>query len=361
MRRASEHLRCFYKAICFAIVENIVLVSIGGIMKKILAAIVAILFIGASPVSSYAEQGASLPAIDFPTTRISADLDSTGELTVAAPNVVSGGAFGQGLSLAIKDVDWASTQVGDTQFRVNDGPTGHVIASASGFTIERSIANDTQLVQSYLLSVESNAHLDVIADGFLLVDDSGARGTLSMPWAKDARGASQPTHFELRGSELLQIVEPLPSAVYPLIADPQWGYAFTYTTKSSPNTNWIKIHNCFNCYFPVAGAPASYPAPNELLPLVVYAASPLFFVNMECRMGTTVVATQDFSWSFRATANHYDGYGSRISFNFRYINNVPSLVVSAVIVNDRGQALNAAYTGLAQANWQTFANNLDTK
>ena len=72
-----------------------------------------------------------------------------------------------------------------------------------------------------------------------------------------------------------------------------------------------------------------------------------------------VIGVQNFSWSFRATANHYDGYGSYISFNFKYLNNVPSLVVTATIAIDRGMYLNAVNSGAAQANWQEFVNRLN--
>lgn len=281
-------------------------------------------------------------------------------ITVTAVGVGSSGASGSGISLTVEGVTVASS--GDPALRTfldSSGNQGVVQELANGFRVVRSIASGSDAKEfEYQLGVSSNVSLDPMAGGFLIVSEDGVHGFLSEPWAFDVKGDRQPTHFEVNGSQLRQVVEPHANASYPIVADPQWGYAYTYTTRSSPNTNWLKINNCFNCFFPVKGAPVSYPAPNQLLPLK--AAVPVIGdINMECRMGTTVIGVQNFSWSFRATANHYDGYGSYISFNFKYINNVPSLVVTATIAIDRGMYLNAVNSGAAQANWQEFVNRLN--
>jgi hypothetical protein len=266
-----------------------------------------------------------------------------------------------GLSLRVPGIaSIEEVSLGQTSFIANSGPDGVFQETPTGFRIIRVIETNADLIQSYGLQVTGLATLEPIADGFLIVDGQDVFGSISNPWAFDANGVEQPTYFVLQNSTLQQIVEPLPGATFPIVADPEWGYAFTYTTTSSPNTNWIKLHNCFNCYFPVSGAPFAYPAPNQLLPLWITALG-LGVINMECRMGTSVLGTQNFSWSSRATSNHYDGFGSRISFNLRYLNNVPKLVVSATIVNDFGQARNAINSGAAQGNWQQFASNLNTK
>ena len=41
-------------------------------------------------------------------------------------------------------------------------------------------------------------------------------------WARDANGNSVSTHYEIRGNELVQIVEPAQGAAYPIVADPTW-------------------------------------------------------------------------------------------------------------------------------------------
>ncbi|MEJ1816053.1 hypothetical protein [Clavibacter michiganensis] len=41
-------------------------------------------------------------------------------------------------------------------------------------------------------------------------------------WAKDARGVAVPTHYEVRGATLVQVIEPAASATFPVVADPAW-------------------------------------------------------------------------------------------------------------------------------------------
>lgn len=292
---------------------------------------------------------------------VSQAVSTAGDMVVTATEKSLPSAEALGLSLRVPGItSIENVSLGQTSFIVNSGPDGVFQETPTGFRIIRVIETNADLIQNYVLQVTGSATLEPIADGFLIVDGQNVFGSISNPWAFDANGVEQPTYFVLRNSTLQQIIEPLPGAKFPIVADPEWVYSFTYTTTSSPNTNWIKIHNCFNCYFPVSGALAAYPAPNELLPLWITAAG-IGVINMECRMGTSVLGTQNFSWSFRATSHHYDGFGSRISFNLRYLNNVPRLVVSATIVNDFGQLLNGINSGAAQANWQQFAYNLNTK
>ncbi|WGD38538.1 hypothetical protein [Lysinibacter sp. HNR] len=41
-------------------------------------------------------------------------------------------------------------------------------------------------------------------------------------WARDANGKEVSTFYEIRGTELVQIVEPTSDTAYPIIADPTW-------------------------------------------------------------------------------------------------------------------------------------------
>lgn len=244
---------------------------------------------------------------------------------------------------------------GRTFFQTLDGVPGVIQELMSGFKVVRVIDSPTSLEQAYELNLSGDTALEHVIGGYLVSDATGVRGFLAEPWAIDSSGVAQPTLFELDGNTLRQKTEPADAATYPIVADPNWMYSYTYPTRTSPNTNWIKLHNCFNCYFPIGGAPALWPEPNQLLPLITYGQ------NMECRMGTVIISgLQDYSWMFRATANHVDGYGSYIYFFLRYVSGVPSLIVTASIVNDPAIGKEWMRT-LASAQWQTFATNLGYK
>lgn len=58
--------------------------------------------------------------------------------------------------------------------------------------------------------------------------------TVSDAWARDANGQEVPTHYEIRGNDLVQVVTPAPETVYPIVADPRWmWYNFAYGAQFS--------------------------------------------------------------------------------------------------------------------------------
>ncbi|MFS8102647.1 hypothetical protein LFM09_36520 [Lentzea alba] len=66
------------------------------------------------------------------------------------------------------------------------------------------------------------------ADGGLTLQarDGVQVGEIAPSWARDANGDAVPTHYELTGSTLTQVVEHRNSAAYPVVADPKltWGF-----------------------------------------------------------------------------------------------------------------------------------------
>jgi hypothetical protein len=179
-------------------------------------------------------------------------------------------------------------------------------------------------------------------------------GVIRAPWAVDSNGDSVETHFELDGFTVTQVVDTNPLSAFPVIADPNWGYAFTFTQKNTPLTSWNALHTCFNCYFPVTGAPKAWPTYGTILNLKAV------WENMQCMMSFVTTGTNLYRWKFNATSAHVDGYGSYITFE---LSKFPStgknrLIVDAFIVNDYKLG-NAVYVAAAQDTWSKFASNLD--
>ncbi len=173
---------------------------------------------------------------------------------------------------------------------------------------------------------------------------------------------------------------------YPVVADPAWYYVATY-----PLNNGLlaalgvknKLKDCFNCYFPVEGAPAAYPVPGQFLPLVVRLADFLPSNNFNCIVEKDTYYTEhDFSpsipsgspqdtgnyyFNFTTAPGHVHGPGSRIQFWFTTTQWNPypgfpfanyQLIVTANITNDFGLVGNDAYTFGATETWAKFAANL---
>jgi hypothetical protein len=65
--------------------------------------------------------------------------------------------------------------------------------------------------------------------------------TVAPAWATDAEGRPVPTHFEVRGSALVQVVNHR-GASYPVVADPKhtWGYVTGTTYYSRKETRSLK-------------------------------------------------------------------------------------------------------------------------
>jgi hypothetical protein len=64
------------------------------------------------------------------------------------------------------------------------------------------------------------------ADGavFIVGGDGKVIGGFGVPWAKDSAGREVPTRYEVRGSELVQVVDHHEGLAYPVVADPYLGF-----------------------------------------------------------------------------------------------------------------------------------------
>jgi hypothetical protein len=212
---------------------------------------------------------------------------------------------------------------------------------------------------SFNLTVPESAELEEVDGAIRVVLRGEILGQIRAPWALDALGNKVSTHYVIDGLTVTQYVDPDKTAVYPIVADPEWGYLYSYNLSISFSSAWNKVHQCFNCYFPVAGAPSNFPSYKQLLPLKAYIG--LIRYNMECTMGYVLTATTYDKWQFWATKNHVDGAGSMITFEFRKVTNSTSkLIVDAWIIKDfAGIPYNPLYMMAANINWQNFANNLN--
>lgn len=232
---------------------------------------------------------------------------------------------------------------------------------AEGFRVLSFIKQESDAHDfTYKIEAPEGAQAEVVADTVRVSLGDEILGSIKKPWAVDASGRQLNTYFILNGMSLTQHVDITPSTIFPVVADPNWGYLMTFTLREDYWVSWNKLHACFNCYFPVVGAPRSWPAFGQLLPLKVIQAGQV--VNMECKMNYTWHYSNLYRWQFLATKNHVDGLGSNIIFDLR-VNSVGrnQLVIDAYIVNDWGLPIvgNAVYQQLAWENWAHFANNLN--
>ncbi|MCX2965692.1 hypothetical protein [Gordonia aquimaris] len=120
------------------------------------------------------------------------------------------------------------------------------------------------------------------------------------------------------------LLEAAPSLGPHLVSD---GGGYTLQLKSKgehgPDTSDIGprdvaalLRECFNCYFPVEGAPKEFPDVGDELPLVIDIPDGMGPMQAPVRVTEVVETDDDFSFEFVGLENHFDGEGSTVRFHF---------------------------------------------
>ncbi|WP_448058933.1 hypothetical protein [Cellulomonas hominis] len=300
--------------------------------------------------ASDAALAVSIDTNDAASARITMDGTAT---TLAAADAVGGGEVIDGL-VQYENGDGASTTVAQP---VDNGVRFLTIVEASSAPTRYTFAFDggAELTPTFF------------EDGSVVLHDPAGehRGYVQAPWAVDADGNDVATHYEWSDGALIQVVEhDKPGVAHPVIADPTWTYAFDqvgvgaagYAEPGITYTMAItELKRCFNCSFPIAGAPKTYPSAGQNINLN---ASPFTLITVPAPV--TVATSGSRGFMFRALAGHFDGAGSTIDFKF-YNSCVGSisylrLLVDASVVTDRGSVANAANAAVAKTQWSAFVN-----
>jgi hypothetical protein len=95
---------------------------------------------------------------------------------------------------------------------------------------------DADAPERYRFPIEGAGSLVLTADGGVAVinaDPSKPDGQIAPPWAQDANGTPVPTHYEIDGTTLIQVVEHRSGDyAYGITADPHWGWAHIHRVWS---------------------------------------------------------------------------------------------------------------------------------
>ncbi|MFT4260794.1 hypothetical protein [Microbacterium sp.] len=274
-------------------------------------------------------------------------------------------------------------ETNDAQFGLSpEGLDGQSFTVTADIPIESTLYSDeTQTGARLITTIHSEPltstdiattsyEIDGIADPYLVKVDDAYKMLdandryvvdLAEPWAVDANGVSLSTEYRLEDNILTQTID-YTGAVFPVVADPAWNYSVDHASfylitgkeKATPARVMAELRRCFNCSFPVAGAPKAFPALNQNITLN---ASPFSFTKIPAPVRVSAIVSNGFN--FRALAGHFDGKDSTI--NFRFYNDRSGwlhISVSAHIKVDRGAAANAVNQAVAGETWAAFLANL---
>ncbi|MFT4233219.1 MAG: hypothetical protein QM606_10660, partial [Leucobacter sp.] len=157
-----------------------------------------------------------------------------------------------------------------------------------------------------------NTELIEAPDGMTYFVSNGEYlGALLNSEATDASGHEVPVTYIFENSTLTQKVDlSATSIAYPVVQRMAWGYVYQYNLKKTPTQNYNLLKKCFNCYFPVPGAPKKYPTADQVLPLRPGGFNFSVTVTGHHKQGNI------YWFKFDANKGHLDGEGSWVNFNF---------------------------------------------
>ncbi|WP_123939432.1 hypothetical protein [Curtobacterium sp. PhB137] len=99
-------------------------------------------------------------------------------------------------------------------------PIVHSDGSVQVATVMASAQAPTRF--TYPLALPAGSSIKTLDDGSLVLTDGSGFfiGSLKAPWAKDARGADVPTHYEVDADTVTQVVDTSGVDAFPVVADP---------------------------------------------------------------------------------------------------------------------------------------------
>ncbi|WP_144660043.1 hypothetical protein [Paenarthrobacter nicotinovorans] len=211
---------------------------------------------------------------------------------------------------------------------------------------------------SYEIDAGDNVTAQERPDGGirLFAANGAPLGAFEAPWAVDAAGKKLNTTYTWEDGILTQSVEVTSSTKYPVLADPSWGYTTKIEIGATTGTAVRNLlHGCFNCNFPIDGAPQAFPTYGQYLPLTVAGA------NFNCKfMYETPPTSNLYDFTFEALPGHVDGAGSTIDFTFYKAPGESSMYLYAqgwIVGMDPGPG-RYLYAEAASKSWVQFAQNV---
>jgi hypothetical protein len=144
-----------------------------------------------------------------------------------------------GLPYASRSDDAQSTQEGVVEFENDLGFSSVPVVKQNGSLQIATTISDQSAPQRYAYPVTlpdgGSIHVDEYGGAYVLAADATTLiATVDPAWATDANGDPVPTHFEVEGTTLVQVVEHRAAGVaYPVVADPWWGLQYTVSSTSA--------------------------------------------------------------------------------------------------------------------------------
>jgi hypothetical protein len=124
--------------------------------------------------------------------------------------------------------DAVTLESGGVTYPGQNGVANTVLPFSDGVQMLTTITSeDAPTSFSYPIEVPQGGTITLAEDGSAMVADGAGNPlvTTTAPWAVDAAGVSVPTHYEIDGTSLIQVVDhAADDFTYPIVADPRYTY-----------------------------------------------------------------------------------------------------------------------------------------
>lgn len=151
--------------------------------------------------------------------------------TDAADGIQFGGGDALALTIGLPFAERASDATesrlaGVFVYNNNNGSSTVPVIRDGGVQISTVIDNaNAPKRYDYTITVPDGQTLQLAPDGsaFVGIEDGGSvtmSAAIAKPWAKDAKGNEIPTHYEIDGNTLTQVIDFTEATTFPVVADP---------------------------------------------------------------------------------------------------------------------------------------------
>lgn len=185
--------------------------------------------------------------------QVQVPVDAADGVRMALP----GGGVSIGLPFADQATDAIASQLpGVVVYDNNNGSSTVPVVRADGTVQISTVIENANASKryDYPITAGSGETLQLGDDGSVtLVDQAGVPIVgVAAPWARDANGNAVPTHYEVSGTTLTQVIDFTAETAFPVVADPTTGY-YSYNCVLTNGSSYFmkpgeKLTNCKGSY-----------------------------------------------------------------------------------------------------------------
>lgn len=134
----------------------------------------------------------------------------------------------------------ASSHAGTAAFDNKNGSSTTPIVRKDGSVQINTVINGAKAPKryAYKMQVPEGAKIERVGSSILVVKGKKMVAGIAPAWAKDAKGKSVPTHYEVKGNVVTQVVDHGSQYAYPIVADPFLGRNLFETMQKNRKGQW---------------------------------------------------------------------------------------------------------------------------